>query len=94
MNWEVLQIKSESDIALWYMSKKLWDLEWLDDPTKLYANTLINSIVDLESKDDKSSRDFEVLLKYLKELEWVISIKSKVWYRYTPVDDVEFIDDL
>lgn len=39
-------------------------------------------------------KEYEVLLKYLRELESVIQVKSKLGYRHTPADDVQFVDDL
>lgn len=91
---EVLQQKSESEIAIDRMNLLLSHNGEVDDATKLYADTLIQTIVDIRSKEEKSSRDYDTLLKYLKELESIISVKNKLWYRLEPANDVEYVDDL
>lgn len=91
---EVLQQKSESEIAIDRMNLLLSQNGEVDDATKLYADTLIQTIVDIRSKEEKSSRDYDTLLKYLKELESIISVKNKLWYRLEPANDVEYVDDL
>ena len=81
------KIVTENQIAIDHMTKQL---EGLDDPTKLYAWTIVKAIVDLQTKEDKSSRDYDVLLKYLKEMESIIWVKQKTWFRTAPSEDVKF----
>lgn len=39
-------------------------------------------------------KEYKVLLEYLKELEQIIQVKSKLWYRHVPATDVSFVDNL
>lgn len=92
--WTKVQVKTENAIAIEHMQSVLSSMVWIEDATKLYAETLIRNIVDVDSKPDKSSKDHECLIKYLKELDRVIGITQKVWYRVVPDDTVQYIDDL
>lgn len=91
---EVLQQKTESEIAIERMNLLLSEHWEVDDATKLYADTIIQAIVDIKTKEDKSSRDYDTLLKYLKELETIINVKNRLWYRLEPASDVVYEDDL
>jgi len=92
-NWDAWQIETESQIAIDHINDFLSREHGIADATKLYAQTLVEAIVDLKSKDKKTDKDYGALLKYLKELEGVISIKSKLGFRMTPAEDVVFSQD-
>lgn len=95
MNWERMELQTENKVAINYMQKYVALLqEGNDDVTKLYAETLLRNIIDLDTKVEKTTQDQRVLLDYLKELDNIIGITSKVWYRSTPASNVQFIDDL
>lgn len=94
MNWEVLEIKTENQLAVWYIDDLLMQFDWCDNATQFYAQTVVKAITDLSTKVDMSAREYEVLLKWVKELEGILAIKSKVWYRYTPSNEVSFEDNL
>ena len=89
-----VQIQTENSIAIEHTQSVLSSMDWTSDATKLYAETLIRNIVELDSKEEKWSRDHDALIKYLKELDRVIGITQKVWYRVVPDDTVQYVDDL
>lgn len=106
-NWELVKSTPESRIALDTMQDMLWSMFYEEeinqikllvtdahDPTRLYAGAIIVNIFELFQKKDKTVAERKVMLDYLRELEGIIWIKSKVWHRFTPVENVSFEDDL
>lgn len=93
-NWDKVQVLTENAIAIQHMQEYIKNMEWSDDVTKLYAQTLIRNIIDVDSTVEKTAKDHEVLIKYLKELDRVIWVTQKVWYRVVPDDTVQYLDDL
>lgn len=84
----------EKDISKQYMHKILSNKEKYDSATHLYTQSLIKNIEELQDEPNKSAREREVLLKYLKELEGILQIKSNIWTWYTPIDNVDDDDSL
>lgn len=105
MNGSVMQKMTENQVAIDTINQLLpgysyetlsamLEAETMDDATKLVAGILLWSIVEIAKKKEKSSRDFDTLLKYLHELEGYIWIKTIQWYRMIPDSNVTFHDDL
>lgn len=83
-NGEILEFKREKEISKEYMQRLIDNEEAYESATHLYTQSLIKNIQELEEKHDKSAREREVLLKYLKELEGILQIKSNIWHGFTP----------
>lgn len=101
MNGEKIEMMTESQIAINKINETLDRFAEVNDGTDFYATTLINMIVPLKDniakmmdKWEVPHKELKVLLEYLRELEQIIQIKSKVWYRHTPANDVVFEDDI
>lgn len=107
MNWDQMKWKSEGQIAVWAMSQLLSCVAYnddtetfsfekfiLDDVTKFYATTLMTWLLELHWKKYKTHQEYKIMLDYLKEIDWIIWIKAKTWFRFAPAENIEFEDDL